>query len=70
MDMSLSELREMVMDREAWSAVIHGVAVGHDWVIELNWGGYANFLKQEKKVLHQFTLPFMKDFSVSTSAVS
>ena len=26
MDMSLSEIREFVMDREAWSAVIHGVA--------------------------------------------
>ena len=26
MDMSLSELREMVMDRDAWRAVIHGVA--------------------------------------------
>ena len=26
MDVSLSELREMVMDREAWRAVIHGVA--------------------------------------------
>ena len=26
MGMSLSELRELVMDREAWSAVIHGVA--------------------------------------------
>ena len=25
MDMSLSELREMVMDREAWLAMIHGV---------------------------------------------
>ena len=31
MNVSLSELWEMVMDREAWSAVIHGVArVEHD----------------------------------------
>ena len=26
MDMSLSELRDLVMDREAWCAVIHGIA--------------------------------------------
>ena len=37
MHMSLSELWELVMDREAWSAAIHGVTVGHDWVTELNW---------------------------------
>ena len=30
MDVSLSEFRELVMDREAWRATIHGVAVRHN----------------------------------------
>ena len=40
MDVSLSELWELVMGRDAWSAAIHGVAKSQSWLsdwIELNW---------------------------------
>ena len=40
MDVSLSELRELVMDREAWRAAIHEFAKSRTWLsnwTELNW---------------------------------
>ena len=51
MDMSLSGLRELVLDREAWHAVIHGVA--KSWTRLSNWTELSLLsLKKKKKKNH------------------
>ena len=36
-NMSLSKLRELVMDREAWGAAVRGISKSQSWLSELNW---------------------------------
>ena len=55
MDMNLSKLQELVMDREACRAAVHEVAKRlqrHDWVTELNWSRFViAFLPRSKHLL-------------------
>ena len=60
MDVSLGELRELVMDREAWRAAIHEVTKsGHHWVTDMIWSDLtvticSDFGAQENKVCYCF----------------
>ena len=48
MDMSLSELQELVIDRETWRAVIHGVTKSRTWLS--NWTELNNSTKRSNSI--------------------
>ena len=56
MDMSLGKLRELVMDREAWNAAVHGVTKSQKWLSDWTELNLRKFLQE---FIHKFILKIL-----------